>query len=727
MNLTTNKYIGAFATTNENGFQQGFLNGGYLHRTLDLSPSSIQVPATNKLIRILREVRDNKLYICYALYSYAREKNYNRAGSCIGNSILIENARPIDYAILYKILNDLHTKLINDTNNLQNNVLQIPDITTLRIYDEHPLWNSLQVETLQQDFPLPIEKNKAIYILPADNNIDSTIIDFLRIASEAHYDAYESVYLPVENSDKQISTFVQKNGLLNTITWKNFTTPPPTQPPVFFSNILDKTNDYKPIFESPEGIEVPFSTTIDFDITYNGLIKKRPSDPWWVRYLQNDEQSNNQLVYYYCYYWSTETENSIKGICIATYGGTGDTKYIYSLLSSMYNDIIAGNETYKIPNNYQIFAKSCKSSGGNLSQLSKAIWQIQDYESKVQDDNHEGRVTDFFNAINTRYSPCIVLKKNEIQTKLEIKPAAIAVEKDSSKQSKNSSKLVIGFIVIIVGGIFLLLHTEFKKQPVYTDEIEPVDTATTTNKYESKSDFIEKNNPTITQSAVEVDTTVINKGRKKIEIEVEEPENYQQKEIPPKTKPTTNTLRAVKEDTSFMRDMRKDVRALEKTSKTKDNPVFYDNNTIEKADIAMQNNDYYQAIRLYTNAIAIKDQPRQSSLYVKRANAYLKQQRYNQVVDDCNKAIAINYYNGEAYKLRGIAGYNILEGEYDETLSDDLTKAIEYTPNDPLLYYYKGNMFYNKGWKELAKKYLEKAASLGMEDAKVLLKKYYTK
>ena len=725
MNPTTNKYIGAFATFGAPyGIQQGFLDGGHLHRTLDLSPSTIQISATGKLLRVLREVRDGKLYICYALYSYVREKNSNRAGTLIGNSILLENARIIDHASLWQILNDLHTQLISDTNNVSNQVLQAPEISKLRIYDEHALWNNLQVAKLNKLPIARIEKNKEIYVLrSAENSIE----DFLKIATQPHYDVYESVYLPIEDANKELTEFVERKGLLATTTWKSFVTPPPPpSPPVFFSNILEKSNDYKPIFGSPEGIEVPFRTTIDFDIQTNNVTKKRPSDPWWVRYLQNDTSSNNQLVYYYCYYWNTETEKSIKGICIATYGGTGDTKYMYSLLSSMYNDIIAGNEAYKIPNNYQKFAKSCKSSGGNLSQLSKATWQVQDYESKIQDDNHEGRVTDFFNAINTRYSPCIVLKKNEPTiTKLEIKPAIIDIEKDSSKQSKNSSKLVIGFIVIIVGGIFLLLHTEFKKQPVYTDETEPADTATTTNKYESKSNFIEKSKPTITQRAV--DTTVINKGRKKIEIDLEEPENYQQKEIPPKTKPTTNTLRAVKEDTSFMRNMRKDVRALEKTSKTKDNSVFYDNSTIEKADIAMQNNDYYQAIRLYTNAIAIKDQPRQSSLYVKRANAYLKQQRYNQVVDDCNKAIAINYYNGEAYKLRGIAGYNILEGEYDETLSDDLTKAIEYTPNDPLLYYYKGNMFYNKGWKELAKKYLEKAASLGMEDAKVLLKKYYTK
>ncbi len=467
MNPTTNKYIGAFATFGAPyGIQQGFLDGGHLHRTLDLSPSTIQIPATGKLLRVLREVRDGKLYICYALYSYVREKNSNRAGTLIGNSILLENARIIDHASLWQILNDLHTQLISDTNNVSNQVLQAPEISKLRIYDEHALWNNLQVAKLNKLPITRIEKNKEIYILrSAENSIE----DFLKIATQPHYDVYESVYLPIEDANKEITEFVERKGLLATTTWKSFVTPPPPpSPPVFFSNILEKSNDYKPIFGSPEGIEVPFRTTIDFDIQTNNVTKKRPSDPWWVRYLQNDTSSNNQLVYYYCYYWNTETEKSIKGICIATYGGTGDTKYMYSLLSSMYNDIITGNEAYKIPNNYQKFAKSCKSSGGNLSQLSKATWQVQDYESKIQDDNHEGRVTDFFNAINTRYSPCMVLKKNEIQTKLEANNTATASttkEKHSkntdpdSKKAGRTDNILLAMVSLLIVGLGFVMYT----------------------------------------------------------------------------------------------------------------------------------------------------------------------------------------------------------------------------------------------------------------------------
>ncbi len=70
--------------------------------------------------------------------------------------------------------------------------------------------------------------------------------------------------------------------------------------------------------------------------------------------------------------------------------------------------------------------------------------------------------------------------------------------------------------------------------------------------------------------------------------------------------------------------------------------------------------------------------------YLAKAKDKMQDEKYNEVISLCDKALKINNKLPEAYSFRGNARYNL--GEYD-TAADDFSHAIEQEPDDADHYY----------------------------------------
>ncbi|XP_053664885.1 putative protein FAM10A4 isoform X2 [Anopheles marshallii] len=75
---------------------------------------------------------------------------------------------------------------------------------------------------------------------------------------------------------------------------------------------------------------------------------------------------------------------------------------------------------------------------------------------------------------------------------------------------------------------------------------------------------------------------------------------------------------------------------------------------------------YDEAVKLFTDAIQLN--PKSALYYAKRGQAYLKLQKPNACIRDCNRALEINPDSATAYKFRGRA--NRLLGHWEEAVKD---------------------------------------------------------
>uniref|UniRef100_A0A3B3D3I2 ST13 Hsp70 interacting protein n=1 Tax=Oryzias melastigma TaxID=30732 RepID=A0A3B3D3I2_ORYME len=81
---------------------------------------------------------------------------------------------------------------------------------------------------------------------------------------------------------------------------------------------------------------------------------------------------------------------------------------------------------------------------------------------------------------------------------------------------------------------------------------------------------------------------------------------------------------------------------------------------------ALGEGDLQKALDLFTEAIKLN--PRLAILYAKRASVYIKMQKPNAAIRDCDRAISINPDSAQPYKWRGKA--HRLLGHWEEAAKD---------------------------------------------------------
>lgn len=93
---------------------------------------------------------------------------------------------------------------------------------------------------------------------------------------------------------------------------------------------------------------------------------------------------------------------------------------------------------------------------------------------------------------------------------------------------------------------------------------------------------------------------------------------------------------------------------------------------------AMSDGNYAEAINLFSDAI--KANPTSGLLYAKRASCYLRMQKPNAAIHDCDRAIQINPDSAPPYKWRGKA--HRLLGQWEEAYRDLQTSCkLDYDDN----------------------------------------------
>ncbi|MHC5933067.1 tetratricopeptide repeat protein [Nostoc sp.] len=105
--------------------------------------------------------------------------------------------------------------------------------------------------------------------------------------------------------------------------------------------------------------------------------------------------------------------------------------------------------------------------------------------------------------------------------------------------------------------------------------------------------------------------------------------------------------------------------------------------------------------------------------YVKRCSVHVNLKDYSETVDDCNKAVKINPNNNEAYFLLCSARFHL--EDYSEAV-DDCNEAVNLNPNNDEAYFFRGANHIMNGNRSQGMEDLRKAASLGNESAKKVLK-----
>jgi tetratricopeptide (TPR) repeat protein len=107
----------------------------------------------------------------------------------------------------------------------------------------------------------------------------------------------------------------------------------------------------------------------------------------------------------------------------------------------------------------------------------------------------------------------------------------------------------------------------------------------------------------------------------------------------------------------------------------------------------MQAGKYEEALSSFTKAIetSTSDDKNLHIAYAKRANVRIKLKYYQEAIDDCSKAIALNVNYKEAYIYRGNA---YCKAKAWELAVNDLTKSIILGTTDHTAYYWRGYAYF---------------------------------
>ena len=104
--------------------------------------------------------------------------------------------------------------------------------------------------------------------------------------------------------------------------------------------------------------------------------------------------------------------------------------------------------------------------------------------------------------------------------------------------------------------------------------------------------------------------------------------------------------------------------------------------------------DYSKAIYFYNQAINLNDDGENSidsSIYYSRGRCYWRLKKYEEAIDNFDKAIDLNPNDDRYFYIRGLC-YDELK-KYEEAI-DNFDKAIDLNPNDDRYFYFRGLCYY---------------------------------
>lgn len=126
--------------------------------------------------------------------------------------------------------------------------------------------------------------------------------------------------------------------------------------------------------------------------------------------------------------------------------------------------------------------------------------------------------------------------------------------------------------------------------------------------------------------------------------------------------------------------------------------------------------DYQQALHNFNQTISLK--PGFNKVYNNRGNTYNQIGNYKKAIEDYSMAIKLDMRYEKAYFNRAVTYYRI--GELRKAASDH-NSVIELNPQNAKAYYYLGLEYSGMGDANKAQRYYEKAATLGLKEARKML------
>ena len=125
--------------------------------------------------------------ISFLKYSYAREKDSSREGSCIGASVVCINEVP-NMGELKEVLDNLHKNLVENPHNIKNGVIEVKHSDDFKYKKPEVKFQKpkRKIVDLEIDFWTK-NKNIACYISPTPENMDKILSELLGV--------YDGIYI----------------------------------------------------------------------------------------------------------------------------------------------------------------------------------------------------------------------------------------------------------------------------------------------------------------------------------------------------------------------------------------------------------------------------------------------------------------------------------------------------------------------------------------------------
>ena len=213
--------LGVFGTFGQpNGFQQAFNADCHYNFSLDLDSDEIELFPGTELFAVRREIVKGIYSVSFCLYTFVREMNANRNTTFLGSCIVLQGVY-IDPEKIYKLLRELHTDLVNDQHNVNNNTIQVRKVTDLSVTEPAQFQSIRFAAQSLEDTPYystKVDTRKKFFVKTEHIESASQVVLFFDEALK-NYNDTDSLYFTF--SDKVISAVTRKDKL-NAITWDEF-------------------------------------------------------------------------------------------------------------------------------------------------------------------------------------------------------------------------------------------------------------------------------------------------------------------------------------------------------------------------------------------------------------------------------------------------------------------------------------------------------------------------
>ncbi|MDF0718593.1 hypothetical protein P0M11_01130 [Kaistella sp. PBT33-4] len=192
---------------NPNGFTQSTSGPIQSIRKFDLNPTAIQLfESTVAMYALRKEMVGHDMVISLAKYSYAAERESSRGGTFVGASIVMSNGI-VDAKTVLNVLDNLHSRLISNSNNVQNGIIQVSHSDHFQVYIQNNSALKLNPNAISDvDFT---EKGKNVVVFTSLKNISEALNNAIDLLND-----YDSIYF---TDDQNVAFYVQRKGLFELI------------------------------------------------------------------------------------------------------------------------------------------------------------------------------------------------------------------------------------------------------------------------------------------------------------------------------------------------------------------------------------------------------------------------------------------------------------------------------------------------------------------------------